>query len=198
MALPKIRVCYAWEATARKNNVVLPAGTLDVPPSPILPFSLETTPTMSKYILSMVAMLVYMAGTAHADESISANTLADMGLSGITVMSDSDALAVRGLGFRGGDHSKGCSNCGIRTIKSPWSAVAGNSFATIGVEGGGAHSENGYAAEGAYAASGENYSEAAREISNVEIINIDGVVKSVTTVCTTRVYAAGSSSAMSF
>lgn len=156
---------------------------------------------MSKYILSMVAMLVCVAGSARADEGISANTLSDMGLSSMTVMSDSDALAVRGLGFNGGDYSKGCKYCGSRAKKQPWSAVVGNSWATIGIDGnpeGGSHSENAYAAEGPYAASGENYSEAGATVSNVEIVDIDGVVKSLTTICTTKVWAGGSSSAMSF
>ncbi len=153
---------------------------------------------MSKYILSMAAMLVCFAGAARADEGISAKTLSEMGLSGLTVVSDHDALAIRGMGFRGGLHSKGCSSCGLRATKQPWSAVAGNSFATIGVGDGGAHSENAYAAEGPYGASGENYSEAASSVTNIEVVDIDGVVKSITTTCITKVYAGGNSSAMSF
>lgn len=152
---------------------------------------------MSKYIFAIVAMLVCVAGSARADEGISASTLNDMGLSSITVMSDSEALAVRGMGFRGGNHSK-CSNCGIRKIKSPWSAAFGNSFATIGVKDGGAHSENGYSAEGAYSAGGENYSEAASEVTNIESVEVGGVVNTITTTCITKVYAGGSSSAFSF
>lgn len=153
---------------------------------------------MSKYILSLAAVLVCFAVSARADEGISADTLSEMGLAGLNVVSDHDALAVRGMGFRGGHFSKGCSHCGARAKKQPWSAVSGNSFATIGVEDGGAHSENAYAAEGPYGASGENYSEAASQITNIEIVDIDGVVKTLTTTCITKVYAGGSSSAMSF
>jgi hypothetical protein len=153
---------------------------------------------MSKYILSMAAMLVCFAGSVRADEGISANTLSEMGLSGLTVVSDHDALAIRGMGFRGGLHSKGCNSCGLRATKQPWSAVAGNSFATIGVGDGGAHSENAYAAEGPYAASGENYSEAASEVTNIEVVDVGGVLKTLTTTCITKVYAGGNSSAMSF
>ena len=68
----------------------------------------------------------------------------------------------------------------------------------MGVEDGGAHSQNSYFAEGPYAASGDNYSEAGKSIANVEIIDIDGVVKTATTICTTTVWAGGHSSAMSF
>lgn len=159
---------------------------------------METTPKMSKYILSLVAALVCLAGSARADEGISTSTLSAMGLSGMTVMSDSDALAVRGMGFRGGNHSKGCSTCGARGKVSPYSKAFGNSFATIDIQDGGAHSENGYFAEGPYGASGENYSEAASQVTNIEIVDIDGVVKTLTTTCITKVYAGGSSSAMSF
>ena len=65
---------------------------------------------MSKYILSLAAVLVCVAGSARADEGISANTLSDMGLAGLTVVSDHDALAIRGMGFRGGNYSKGCKH----------------------------------------------------------------------------------------
>jgi hypothetical protein len=152
---------------------------------------------MSKYIFAMVAVLACLAGSARAEESISADTLRDMGISTITVMDDSEALAVRGMGFRGGNGSK-CSNCGIRKIKSPWSAAFGASFATINVENGGSHSENGYEAEGAYAAGGENYSEAASEVTNIESVEVGGVTNTITTTCITKVYAGGSSSAFSF
>ncbi len=153
---------------------------------------------MSKYILSMAAVLVCLAGSARADEGISARTLSDMGLSGLTVVSDHDALAIRGMGFTGGMHSKGCSKCGPRGTTSPYSRATGSSFATMNVKDGGSHSENSYFAEGPYAASGANYSEAASEITNIEAVDIDGVVKTVTTTCITKVYAGGSSSAMSF
>lgn len=154
---------------------------------------------MSKYILSLVAVLVCVASSARADEGISANTLSEMGLSGMTVISDNDALAIRGLGFTGG-----CNSCVPRAKKQPWSAVVGNSFATISVEGcpdcviGGSHSENAYAAEGPYAASGDNYSEAGASLTKVEIVDIDGVMKSLTTINSTKVWAGGRSSAMSF
>jgi hypothetical protein len=156
------------------------------------------TTTMQKFLLSMAVALVAFAGTAQAEESISADTLAAMGLSNLNVISDTDALAVRGFGFSGGHMSKGCKSCGARGKVNPLSRAAGASFATIGVEDGGAHTENSYFATGPYGASGENYSEAASSITNVEVVNIDGVVKTLTTTCITKVYAGGSSSSMSF
>lgn len=161
---------------------------------------------MNKVILStLVAALVCVAATAaNAANAISSSTLDEMGLSALTVMSDSDALAIRGKGFTGGGNgSRYCKDCGPRG-KAPWSKAYGNSFATINVEdckdcvSGGAHSENGYMAEGPYAASGTNYSEAGASVTKVEIVDIGGVLNSVTNVCSTKVFAGGFSSAMSF
>ena len=155
---------------------------------------------MSKVILStLVAVLFCAAGSVKADQGISNSTLSSMGLSGMTVMSDQDALAVRGMGFTAPDrHMGSCKSCGPRGSKAPSSLAFGNSHAAIDIKDGGAESENGYLASGPYAASGENYSEAGSSITNVETVNIDGVIKSVTTVCTTKVWAGGNSSAMSF
>jgi hypothetical protein len=162
---------------------------------------------MSKVILStLVAALVCVASSAKADNGISSKTLSEMGLSGLSLMTDNDALAVRGKGFvGGGTHQFGCRDCGPRGI-APASAVFGNSVATIVLPedcpdcapSGSAHSENAYIAAGPYAASGANYSEAGAIVQKVEIVDIAGVIKSVTNVCSTKVFAGGSSSAMSF
>jgi hypothetical protein len=153
---------------------------------------------MSKLFAPMfAAMIVCMAASAaDAADAVSSSTLADMGLSGLHLMNDNDALAIRGKGFSGG-HGIGCKSCRSRA-KKPWSSAFGNSFATIEIENGGAHSENGYTAEGPYAASGDNFSEAGLETVNVEVIVVDGVTKSISTTCKTRVFAGGFSSAMSF
>jgi hypothetical protein len=163
---------------------------------------------MSKLLLSTIvaALICVAASTANAANGISAGTLADMGLSGLTVMSDNDALAIRGKGYAGGSQNGGCRICGPRGKKEPWSAAAGNSFANIRLGGecpdcvpnGDAHSENMYAAEGPYAASGENFSEAGAEVTNTETVVIDGVSKTITTSVKARVFAGGFSSAMSF
>jgi hypothetical protein len=156
---------------------------------------------MSKVILSTLcaALVCVVVTSAKAAEGISAGAMSDMGLSALTVMSDSDGLAVRGKGFQG------CRSCGPRGKMAPSSKAFGNSFATIQTAecencapSGGSHSENGYLAEGPYAASGENYSEAGATVIKIESVDIDGVVKSVTTTASTMVWAGGNSSAMSF
>jgi len=72
----------------------------------------------------------------------SRQTLAQMGLGSLVVMSDNDALAVRGEGFMGGSYVR----------------VTGSSWATIGNPNAGAHSENSYFAEGRHDAKGSNSS----------------------------------------
>jgi hypothetical protein len=155
---------------------------------------------MSKTILSTLAatLLCVTASTANAANGISNSTLAEMGLSGLTVMSDHDALAIRGKGF--------CGLCGHRSSVEPSSVAFGNSFATLslgdacpecGPEGT-SHSENGYAAEGPFAASGENFSEAGAEVTHVESTVVDGTTRSITTTVKARVFAGGFSSAVSF
>jgi hypothetical protein len=133
-----------------------------------------------------------MSGTTFAEDGWpSRDTLGAMGLSSMTVMSDSDAMSVRGQGFKGyGKFPRG--------RVAPYSRAFGSSFANIEKPGGDAHTENGYFAEGPYAASGDNFSEAGFEITNIETVDVDGVVKTITTTHAGRVFAGGYSSAMSF
>jgi hypothetical protein len=98
--------------------------------------------------ITTVAMLCQQAMAN--DGRPSRDTLADMGLSGMVVMSDDDAMAVRGMGFKGGSSVR----------------VWGNSFATINTKGGSAHSENGYALEGKHFAAGGNLSFAGAVFTN--------------------------------
>jgi hypothetical protein len=172
-------------------------------------FFMETTPKMNKVILStLVAALVCVAGSAKAANGISSASLSQMGLSGLSVMSDSDALAIRGLGFSTSiNHSMGTGGCcGPRGSASPSTAVSGNSFATMHVDAGGnscptctqsgdSHSENAYIAAGPYSSSGDNYSEAGSTITKSEVV---AGVGSVTTTCTVTIYAGGHSSAKAF
>jgi hypothetical protein len=162
---------------------------------------------MSKVILStLVAALVCVAGSAKAANGISSSTLGQMGLTGLSVMSDSDALAIRGLGFTGVDHSINSSCCGPRGSASPSTMVSGNSSATIHTgtgsdmcptctQTGDASSTNAYTASGPYSSSGSNYSEAGSTITKSEAV--DGVGSLVTS-CTTKVWAGGNSSAKAF
>jgi hypothetical protein len=94
------------------------------------------------FALGMVAGLNCVAMAA---ERPSQHVLADMGLSGLVVVSDSEALSVRGFGY------------------SPTRA-AGYGWATVAVKGASAGSKNSYSAEGKHASFGHNESEAGVEI----------------------------------
>ena len=72
-------------------------------------------------------------------------TLAAMGLSGLNVISDSEGLAVRGMG---------------------WTSAYGQSFAVVSIKGATAGSTNGYKASGKKQASGENFSFAGVEVKH--------------------------------
>lgn len=155
---------------------------------------------MSKlFLTTMAAALMCVAGSAFADQGISSSTLDQMGLSGLSVMSDSESLSIRGMGYTGGGMKSYKAAKKRRDTKNPWSSAFGNSFATVvDKHGNVAHSENGYAAEGPYAASGENFSEATLSTIDTETVDINGVVKTVTNSWTTHVEAGGFSSSMSF
>ncbi len=132
-----------------------------------------------------VAALSFVGQAGAAEGVISATSLEAMGLSSSAVVSDTVAAEVRGMGYRG--HSR-----------LPISLAAGGSFAGVGHEKASAGSINGYLAAGKYSASGENFSEAGKTQTHTERVNIDGVIKSVTTTKSIRVYAGGFSSSMSF
>ncbi len=90
-----------------------------------------------------IASIALLCQSALANDGRpSRDTLADMGLGGLVVISDDDALAIRGLGFKGGSSVR----------------VWGNSFATINTKNGSTHSENGYANQGKHFATGGNFS----------------------------------------
>jgi hypothetical protein len=155
---------------------------------------------MSKVLFStLAAALVCVAvSNANAAEGISASTLADMGLSSMTVMSDSQAMAIRGKGFTGV-----CDACG-RT--EPMTKAFGNSFATMNLANcpdcvavdGSAHSENGYTAMGPYYSAGTNFSEAGAVHTTVESVDVGGVVTTLTKSTSARVFAGGYSTARAF
>ena len=94
-----------------------------------------------------LAVVVNQAAWAQ-NQRPSQRTLDAMGLGGLAVMSDEEAMSVRGHGFMGGSSA----------------AVFGNSFATFTSPLGTSHSENGYAAEGNKFAFGKNFSEAGLEV----------------------------------
>jgi hypothetical protein len=86
------------------------------------------------------AMVAAMVSISKADQP-NQQTLSDMGLGGLVVMSDSDALLVRGMGYS--------------------SVVAyGKSWASVAVKGASAGAENGYYSTGKHAAWGSTDSHA--------------------------------------
>src|SRR3989304_4207831 len=90
-----------------------------------------------------IALCAILSQSAQAEGGRpSRQTLEQMGLGSLVVMSDEDALAVRGQGYKGGSYVR----------------VTGNSWATIGGPDGGSHSENAYFAEGKHDAKGSNSS----------------------------------------
>jgi len=148
---------------------------------------------MNKTILSLLAsVLVCMAApSADADQGISSSTLDEMGLSGLTVMSDSDALSVRGMGWK--DSKKG---------KKTYAKARGESWAYVEFEGekkeAEAGSENSYDARGRYKASGENGSEAEMEKTHIEQLDNGDGAYTMTKKFKIEVEAGGYSSAKSF
>jgi hypothetical protein len=94
-----------------------------------------------------VLVVVVLAGRQTAvfaeDGAPSDSTLSQMGLSGMAIMSDDEAMVVRGEGFGSGGSSA-----------SAW----GSSFTNIETPFGSAGSENGYSAHGKHEADGSNSS----------------------------------------
>lgn len=164
---------------------------------------------MSKAILSLLAAaLVCVAGTdAQASNgTIEAKTLDSMGLSGLSVMSDSQGLTVRGLGYAGSRNSyKSGRDDHKQKSSKPWAAAEGKSWASVSLDGrhsdeeAGAGSHNSYAAEGNYYAAGSNFSEATLSKTDSEVIGYpDGTYASKTNVHTIHVEAGGFSNASAF
>lgn len=103
-----------------------------------------TMSVRSGVVFGVVAVFgtMFCATVQAEDGRPSRDALAAMGLGSMTIMSDEEALAVRGHGYQGSSVS-----------------VFGSSFATInGGPNGGAHSENGYLANGKHHAKGSNSS----------------------------------------
>ncbi len=162
---------------------------------------------MIKTTLSLLAaVLVCMVATsAQADQGISSGTLEAMGLSGLTVMSDSDALSIRGMGYSSGGYESG-GDYEHNKSKKPWAKASGESWAEVEFEGDDkvdveaeAGSENSYAAEGKYKASGETFSEAELEKSwttRIDYGNDDYMIETKT--FKIEVEAGGWSSAKAF
>jgi hypothetical protein len=103
---------------------------------------------------SIAMAAIFSQSLQAADGRPSQQTLAAMGLGGMTILSDDEATSIRGFGWKGGNG--GHSNS--------FAAASGNSFADIVTPFGSAHSENQYAAQGKHFAGGANGSHAGVEI----------------------------------
>ena len=146
--------------------------------------------------LPALALVVALSGSAVADNGISQATLQDMGLAGIELMSDADAMAIRGMGFDIGNHMPEPT-----TSDKPWSLAFGVSFATVEGENyfeGEAGTLDGFISLGTYMASGEHFSEAG--IVKVEMHELQVKGQPATLEIKTkslRVYAGGFATASS-
>ena len=110
--------------------------------------------------LPALALVVALSGSAVADNGISQATLQDMGLAGIELMSDADAMAIRGLGWHGNTMPEPPTS-----VNKPWSLAFGVSYAEVEEDGHGhldgeAATLDGFVALGTYMASGDHFSEA--------------------------------------
>ena len=141
---------------------------------------------MKTFAIAVCCAVLGFTGQAQAD-NLSQETLAAMGLGGATVVTDAEANEVRGMGFMGG-----------RKSRHKYGALAlGGSIAYVGSEYAGAGSANVYAAKGEYGASGSNFSEAGKTITNTKTIKSKGqVIKKTIHSKSIYVYAGGSSQSM--
>ena len=138
---------------------------------------------MTKLFVSLpaLALVVALSGSATAENgAISSATLNEMGLASMQIMSDEEALAVRGLGWLD-DYE-----IPTRHAKKPWSLAFGVSFAGVEFENnnleGKAGTKNGFFAKGKFMAMGEHLSEALITKSTTKELWVKGVL------ATKRVY----------
>jgi hypothetical protein len=139
-----------------------------------------------KSVLSLIAITMLMVSTSSvqaSDGNISRPTLSALGLGGATVVSDSEALAVRGHGYA---PSKSIA------------IAAGGSFAYVGAPHAGAGSVNVYFAAGKHFAGGVNYSEAGKTVTKTTTIGHGHHAVTVTHTKSIKVYAGGFSAAAAF
>lgn len=133
--------------------------------------------------LALAMMLVLSAGASAENGAINNSTLQAMGLSGMQVMSDTDAMTVRGQGYGG--------------YKS-FAVAFGGSYAAVGGDAS-AGTVNGFLAFGNYKASGEQGSEAGKTYKSVKKVYIGGYpVKKTVQKKSVRVFAGGYASSSAY
>ena len=135
---------------------------------------------MKKLLACMpaLALAVMMTGTAMAENgAVSGATMQEMGLGGMQVMSDQEAMTVRGKGF---------------IVPGSASIAFGASYATIGFgSSNSTGSIDGFLADGTYMAGGSHLSEATRTRTRVDILTVKGAPATTNTSIRTLYYAAG-------
>ena len=158
---------------------------------------------MSKLFVTLptLALIVALSGSAVADNGISQSTLQEMGLAGIELMSDADAMTIRGMGFDIGDHI-GDHFPEPTMSEKPWSLAFGVSYANVDRSNdtnGSAGTTDGFIAEGKYRASGEHFSEAAIVRVEMHELQVQGQPATLVTIETNslRVFAGGFATASS-
>jgi|GEM_PF-1259938 len=149
--------------------------------------------------LPTLALIVALSGSAVADNGISQSTLQEMGLAGIELMSDTDAMAIRGMGF---DFDIGDHFPEPTMSEKPWSLAFGVSYANVDRSNdtnGSAGTTDGFIAEGKYRASGEHFSEAAIVRVEMHELQVQGQPATLVTIETNslRVFAGGFATASS-
>ncbi len=143
--------------------------------------------------LPALALIVALSGSAFADNGISQATLQDMGLADIELMSDADAMTIRGLGWDGGHDIPEPP-----TGDKPWSLAFGISYATVGTGNASAGTVDGFVAEGKFMAAGEHFSEAGLVRVGEHELQVKGLPATLEIHTTSvRVYAGGFATASS-
>ncbi len=143
--------------------------------------------------LPALALIVALSGSAFADNGISQATLQDMGLAGIELMSDADAMAIRGMGFDGGGYIPKPP-----TSDKPWSLAFGISYATVEKDRASAGTVDLFVAEGKFMAAGEHLSEAGFVKVRTHDLQVKGLPATLEIHTTSvRVYAGGFATASS-
>ncbi len=138
-----------------------------------------------KKVLSMFAVALLLAASSAAqaaDGVMSSATLSALGLSGATLVSDSEASLVRGHGYH----------------PNSIAIAAGGSFAHVGGPGAGAGSVNVYFAAGQHFAGGANLSVAGKSVTHTKEIGYGHHTVTVSHTKSVTVFAGGFSAAAAF
>lgn len=138
--------------------------------------------------LPALALVIALSCSAQAEDgAVDSATLQAMGLGGMQVMSDSQAMNVRGKGFL----TPGSASI---AFGASYAHIGEVSIQGLGIFGIGAGSIDGYLADGQYMAGGSHLSEAGGSFSIVEDFEVKGLpATKTTTTYTLRVYAGGQS-----